>query len=370
MESNVKSCYIHIPFCTHICSYCDFCKMYYQEQLVDSYLEALEKEIDLSYQGEVLETIYIGGGTPSSLNMRQLKKLFQLIHKFHFSSSLEFTIECNVENTTSEKLKWFYQNGVNRLSFGVESSQQKYLSFLERKHSFEDVQKTIRIAREIGFSNINVDLMYAFPGETISDVKKDLDSLLSLQVEHISTYSLMIEEHTKLGIQKIKPISEDLDYEMYQMICNILKQHHYEHYEISNFGFKEYYSKHNLCYWDNREYYGFGLGASGYLGDIRYTNTRSFQKYLSGDFILEEEVLSKKDKMEYEIILNLRKCTGISLRLFYQKYGVCLSDVYDYSSLIVSNCLKEEDDFLFIPEEKWYISNEIIVRFLEGEKYE
>lgn len=363
----MKSCYIHIPFCEHICSYCDFCKMFYNEKMVDRYLTELEKEISANYKGEVLETIYIGGGTPSCLSLRQLKRLFEIIDGLNKSEKLEFTIECNVENTSSEKLKLFREFGVNRLSFGVESGKEKFLKFLLRNNTREMVRRVIKEARELGFLNINVDLMYALPEQTLEDLEEDLNFIKSLEVEHISTYSLIIEEHTRLSIDKVKPIDEELDFSMYQLICRKMKEAGYSHYEISNFSKNGYFSRHNLCYWNNLCYYGFGLGASGYIGDRRYSNTRSINNYLVGNYISDEEILSKNDIIEYEVILNLRKKEGISLDDFFQKYQCRLNEKYQYDSLVKDHLLEEVDNHLFIAEDKWYLSNEIMVRLLEGE---
>ena len=366
----MKNCYIHIPFCSKICSYCDFCKMFYNKKFVSDYLEALDREIYDVYRGEELETIYVGGGTPSSLDISELKKLFSTLEMLDRSNSCEFTIECNIENTDEEKIKLFSEVGINRISFGIESFNKKNLSLLERESSYEKVVELVKLCRKYGINNINVDLMYALPDEDIEVLRKDLEMIFSLDVEHISTYSLIIENHTKLSINGIKNISEDLDSEMYDVICNEMKNHGYSHYEISNFCKKGYESRHNLCYWNNKSYYGFGLGASGYIDNRRYSNTRSLNEYIDGNIILEEDYLTDDDIMEYEVILNLRKKEGISLNDFYSKYEVNFSDVFDYKYLVEKKLLILENNHLYIPEDKWYISNEIIVKLLEGEKYE
>jgi len=362
-----KYCYIHIPFCNSICSYCDFCKLLYNESLVDKYLAALDQEIEKTYNNEVLETIYIGGGTPSSLSITQLERLFKILSKLKKSKNIEYTIEGNFESTTKEKLKLYKKYGINRLSFGVESINNTNLELLDRKTNIEEIKDIISTARGEGFNNINIDLMYALPNETLDILKEDINYLLSLDVEHISTYSLIIEKHTKLYLNNTNNISEDLDAEMYSFLCKKLKEKNYKHYEISNFSKDGYQSKHNTCYWNNEHYYGFGLGASSYLDNKRITNTRSINKYLKHDFISDIEELDEKAKIEYEIILNLRKDTGISLDSFKNKYNKELKDLYDYELLIGNKLLTEEENKLFIPEDKWYISNEIISRLLGSE---
>ena len=260
-----KAVYIHIPFCKKICSYCDFCKMYYHQEYVSNYLKALETEIDKRYQGEIVDTIYIGGGTPSVLSVLQLKELFRIIKRIKKSKNIEFSFEINFDSIDEEKLVLLKENGVNRLSFGLETLSPKGQRLLNRVNKKERIKKIISKAKELGFNNINIDLIYAFPGETKEDLKKDLDFIISLDIEHISTYSLIIEEHTILYIDGVENISEDLDAEMYEYIYNRLVKEGYIHYEISNFSKNGKESRHNLCYWNNEHYYGFGMGASSYI---------------------------------------------------------------------------------------------------------
>ena len=368
MEKNrvnkAKSCYIHIPFCNKICSYCDFCKIYYNKDLIKRYLDSLKKEIELNYNQEILETIYIGGGTPSSLDIDELEYLLKILSSLRTDENIEFTIEGNFESTTKEKLGLYKKYGINRLSFGIESINKDNLQFLERSLDKDKVKEIIDYAKQIGLSNINVDLIYAIPKETNEVLKKDIEYILSLNVPHISTYSLIIEDNTKLKINNEKNISEEQDYEMYQIICKTLKQNNYNHYEISNFSKEGYESKNNTCYWNNDRYYGFGLGASSYINNLRSTNTRSITKYLKNRYIYEQESLSKKDEMEYEVILNLRKKEGINLSLFKEKYNIDLINVYNYKNLLENKLLSLSDNKLSITEDKWYISNEIIVKLL------
>lgn len=359
----INNCYIHIPFCKNICSYCDFCKLFYNEKLVDQYLEQLEKEISNIYRKEELKTIYIGGGTPSCLNMKQLNKLFSITKKLRVSKDVEFSIECNFDSINKEKLLLFKENGVNRLSFGLESTIDKNLKLLNREENCSRVQEIISYCRELGFKNINIDLMYAIPDETTKDLERDLNFILSLNVEHISTYSLIIEEHTKLYINQIKTIKEELDYEMYKIICNKLKNYH--HYEISNFSKYGYESRHNMCYWKNKNYYGFGLGASSYIGNKRINNTRSITKYLQNKTILDMEILNKSDIMSYEMILGLRMLNGVNKESFYKKYNKDIYEAFDIKGLISKDLLIDDGINIYIPLDKMYISNEILVNFIK-----
>ena len=332
----MKSAYIHIPFCEHICSYCDFCKMYYNKDLVDKYLIELNNEIKKKYKGEKLKTIYKGGGNPSSLNIEQLSNLLNIIKIFNLEKDYEFTFECNIENITEEKLNILYKNKVNRLSIGIQTFNEKYLKFLNRNHNKKDIKEKINIAKKIGFNNINIDLMYAFPNQTLKELESDIDEFLKLDINHISTYSLIIEPHTKLYIEKTKNIDEDLDRKMYDLICEKLKQNNYNHYEISNFSKENYESKHNLTYWNNENYYGFGCGASGYIDNIRYDNTRNIQEYLKGNYIKDKEKLTKNITIENEFILGLRKIKGINIEKFNKKYD----NIFKYD--VVNRLIKEK----------------------------
>lgn len=364
----MKYCYIHIPFCNKICSYCDFCKMYYDKKIVSKYLDELEREITSIYKGEELETIYIGGGTPSSLDEEELIRLFEILNKLNKTKNIEYTIEGNFENTTENKLKIYKQYGINRLSFGIESINNDNLKILERDTNIEKIKEIISKAKEIGISNINVDLMYALPNETLEILERDINFILNLNVDHISTYSLIIEPHTKLYINNTKNIDDELDLKMYELICNKLKENNYNHYEISNFARNNKESRHNTCYWNNDNYYGFGLGASSYINNERIANTRSINKYLNKEYVSSREILDKEDTMEYEVLLNLRKKDGINLDKYKEKFNVDFKEKYDYKELINNKLLIEKENKLSIPENKWYISNEIIVKLLGCER--
>uniref|UniRef100_UPI003FEEEDB1 radical SAM family heme chaperone HemW n=1 Tax=Candidatus Ventrenecus sp. TaxID=3085654 RepID=UPI003FEEEDB1 len=359
-----KSVYIHIPFCRNICSYCDFCKLLYKKDWADLYLNKLNEEILDRYLDDEIKTIYIGGGTPSCLSLSQIKKLLEICHNFHLSSQIEFTFECNLDDITEEILYLLKLNGVNRLSIGIQSFNEDNLYFLNRKHTLEEAEEKMALIRKLGFNNVNIDLMYALPTEDLSVLKKDLTMFLKLEPDHISTYSLMIEPHTMLYQKRIKPISEDMDSLMYKTIIKTLEKKDYHHYEVSNFAKEGYESKHNLTYWNNEEYYGFGLGASGYIDDIRYTNTKSLKNYLDGFYHGEQEILSLKDAMDNELMLGFRKCEGISLEKFKRKFGKNMEDCYPIKSLLKNKDLKEEDGYIFIPKDKFYIMNEILLKMI------
>lgn len=364
-EKNIKHTYIHIPFCKKICSYCDFCKVYYNEELVDRYLNSLKEEINSIYNGEYQETIYIGGGTPSSLNIKEINKLFDIIDKFYKDENTEITFECNFDSITKPKLDLLKQRGVNRISFGLETTNQEICKKINRTLDLNSVKKIIDYSKEIGLNNINIDLMYGFDNTNLENLKQDLDFLLGLDVVHISTYSLEIHENTSFYIKNEKRIDEELDREMYDYIHNYLEKNGYSHYEISNFSKKGHESKHNNCYWENEHYYGFGVGASSYIKNKRITNSKSITSYLNNDIKKEIEELTKKDEMVYELILGLRLKEGIDIDDFYKRYNVSIYDVFDTEKLINKKLITIENNRIKIPFNNWYTINSILVEFLE-----
>ena len=360
----MDSVYIHIPFCKSICSYCDFCKVLYHGPWVVPYLNALLMEINDKYVGNPIRTIYIGGGTPSALCIKDLKYLFDIIKKFDLSILEEFTFECNLNDINTEFLEVLKANGVNRLSIGIESFNEEKLAIMERYHTFEEASEKIKLARKMGFDNINVDLIYGLPGETLKDLKKDLDLFLKLEPDHISTYSLIVEDNTKIGLSGIQPISEELDATMYEYIEEKLENKRYNHYEVSNFALKGKMSQHNLNYWHNNEYYGFGIGAHGYLHGVRYENTHSLTSYIKGDTRLKGEVLSKEDRMYNELMLGFRLMEGINLKEFFLKYDVNLQEAFDLKEVLREEEIIYDNGYVYINPRYIYVMNEILIKIL------
>ena len=287
-------------------------------------------------------------------------KLFRIIRKFKTKNDFEFTFECNINDISSELLLILKENNVNRISIGVESFDKTNLKFLNRKHEKKDIFNKIKLVKEYGFDNINVDLMYALPTESLGTLKKDVKNILKLDVNHISTYSLILEEHTMLKNKNINNIDEELDYKMYKYICKKLKKKGYSHYEVSNFARNNKYSRHNVIYWNNDEYYGFGLGSHGYVNDNRYENTRSLTKYLNNEFRFDEVLVSTLEAMENEVMLGLRKLSGVSVEDFEKRFKKSIFDVFKVQEALDSGNLIYEDGFIYIPEDKIYVMNEII----------
>lgn len=356
----MRSVYIHIPFCNSICSYCDFCKFIYIDEWANKYLDFLKNEIEKYYEGDTVKSIYIGGGTPSSLSESNLNKLIEIVSHIKLKKYGEFTFECNVNDINEKMLSILKETGVNRLSIGVESFNKYNLKFLNRKHNKKEIFKNIELAKNMGFDNISVDLIYALPIENMFVLRNDISNILKLKPQHISTYSLIIEDHTVLKNKKVLPIDEALDFKMYKYICKKLKSKDYNHYEVSNFALNGYESEHNLTYWNNDEYYGFGLSSHGYVNSIRYENTKNFNKYLKHDYRLNELLVSIQEEMENELILGLRKLKGISISNFEKRFNKDIFEVFKITEAIEKGYLVKEKDNIYIPEEKLYVMNEIL----------
>lgn len=357
--------YINIPFCKNICSYCDFCKVYYKTGYVRKYLDSLELEISKRYKDEGIDTIYVGGGTPSSLSIDELKRLFDIIKIFKLKDKYEFTIECNVDSINEDKLRLFRDNGVNRLSFGVESFDNDILKILGRSHNREMIINNIELSKKY-FDNINIDLIYGV-NDKIDIVKADILEFLKLDLSHISCYSLILEENTKLYIDKYKYIDEDIDKLMFEYINDTLDSKGYKHYEISNYSKIGYESMHNKNYWLNGSYYGFGLGAVSYIDNYRISNTKNLSKYLDNNYVdsrIYEDINIRK---ENDLILGLRLIDGIDIDIFNKKYNDNIIDRDIIKKLLKENKLVIDNNRLKCRYEYIYLQNEILVEIMGSE---
>lgn len=328
--------YIHIPFCKQKCYYCDFISYANKEQYFDKYVQALITEMSsfLDNNDVEIETIYIGGGTPSIIDAKYIEKVMaKLQEKNALITAKEITIEVNPGTVTEEKLKTYKKIGINRLSIGLQSTDNNILKTIGRIHSYEDFLNTYKLARNQGFGNINVDFMIGLPNQKISDIKSSLEKITELKPEHISVYSLIVEENTPiekmLNIGKLELPDEELERNMYWYVKNVLELNGYKHYEISNFAKEGYESKHNLDCWNQKEYIGFGVAAHSYIDDVRFGNTGSIEEYWknceNGEFEknriideVEEDVFSKEQEF---MLIGLRKIDGVSIQDFKNKFG-------------------------------------------------
>ena len=336
MQAKPSSAYVHIPFCTQICYYCDFSKVFIKNQPVDAYLEHLIQETR-SYEIGKLRTLYIGGGTPTALSAQQLAYLLTELPKvMDLSEVEEFTIEANPGDLDPDKIAVLKKSQVNRVSLGVQTFDNKMLKKIGRSHQEQDIYDNIRHLKQAGFDNISIDLIYALPGQTMDQVKENVAKAIDLDIPHMSLYSLILENHTvfmnRMRRGKLPLPKEELEAEMFEYIIEELEKAGFEHYEISNFSKPGFESQHNLVYWDNAEYYGLGAGASGYVNGIRYKNHGPIRHYLeaveAGKARITEEHLTLEEKMEEELFLGLRKKTGVSKARFEEKFGVSFDQRY------------------------------------------
>lgn len=335
-----KGIYIHIPFCVHKCIYCDFLSAPAGDDVKYAYTKALINEIRNTADKQIkdkITSIFFGGGTPSVLPDGCIADILSVVREcYGISDDAEITMECNPGTVNESRLSEYRKAGVNRLSFGLQSADNNELKMLGRIHTFEQFMESFRLARDAGFNNINVDLMSAIPGQTEETLKDTFDKVMALQPEHISVYSLILEDGTYLAdnIEKFPPVpDEEEDRRMYHMTKEILKGAGYERYEISNYSRPGYECRHNLLYWNRGEYYGFGCSAAGFIGNGRYSDIRDVKKYIEINGKIEKlheniEILTKEDAMEEFMFLGLRKMAGVDVEDFHRRFGVPIENVY------------------------------------------
>ncbi len=327
----MKGLYIHIPFCMRKCKYCDFVSFVKKDYMAEDYLDALFREMR-GYEGEKIDTIFIGGGTPSMLSAKQLAKLTKMcFDNFNVLPDYEFTIEANPGTITEEKLEAMQNGGINRISVGVQSFNDNELKTIGRIHDAQTAYNTIWNIYEKGFTNINVDIMTALPGQTAQSLQNTLRTAVSLPVSHISAYSLIIEEGTPLEREFSKGIvdlpDDDEDREMYAYTVEFLKENGFMQYEISNFAKKEHECRHNIKYWTGEEYIGLGVAAHSYIGDSRLYNTSDLSEYIKGS---QKKVipLTGADKISEYIITGFRMNKGIDENIFFEKFKTDIKEIY------------------------------------------
>jgi oxygen-independent coproporphyrinogen-3 oxidase len=371
-----QGAYIHIPFCDHICYYCDFNKVFMKNQPVDDYLDALSTEMN-SYRANGLpETLYIGGGTPTALNEGQFERMFSDIDRYLMNPRVrEFTVEANPESLTEEKLNIMKRHGVTRLSIGVQTFDDKLLQSIGRAHNASDAEYAVRLAQKHGFHNITLDLMFALPGQTEASLHESLDRALSLGTPHISIYSLQLEPKTiffnRMKSGKLKLPGEDIEADMYGQIIFALEKHGLNQYEISNFSKPGYEGVHNSLYWQNEEYYGIGAGAHGYVNGVRYANAGPVKKYIErvhsvGHSRMSEHNVTSTEKMEEEMFLGLRLLKGVSVTRFEEKFGKPIEQVYgaQINHLKEEGLLTERDGRISMTRKGVFLGNNVFEAFL------
>ncbi|MGX7204378.1 radical SAM family heme chaperone HemW [Enterococcus pingfangensis] len=373
------SAYIHIPFCEHICYYCDFNKVFIEGQPVDEYIEALLKEARLSLIKtpiEKMETVYVGGGTPTSLDAKQLDRLLSGLREIlPYNNSGEFTVEANPGDLSADKLDVMKNYGVNRLSMGVQTFDDRLLKKIGRKHTAQDVYDTIQLLEEKDFQNVTIDLIYALPGQSLESFRDTVKRALALDLPHYALYSLILENQTMfmnwVRRGKMQLPEQEVEAQMYAETIEAMEKAGRMQYEISNFAKPEFESQHNLVYWNNQNYFGFGAGASGYLGKRRYKNRGPIQHYLRSlneDQLpmLEEEYLSEKEQIEEEMFLGLRKILGVDKAVFEARFGQSIMSIYAtvIEELKQQKLVIETDSSIRLTKTGLFRGNDVFEKFL------
>lgn len=376
--------YVHIPFCVRKCEYCDFLSAPAGADTQQEYVRNLLLEIEqkgVRCTDYEVTTIFFGGGTPSILKAGWIADILDAIHRnFKVRKDAEITIECNPGTLTFEKLSIYKSAGINRISVGLQSASDAELRELGRIHTYEDFLRSYDLIRKKGFSNVNIDLMAALPGQTLKSYEQTLRRVLALKPEHISAYSLIIEEGTPfyekyeadelLREKGEKPQmlpSEETERLMYERTKELLLEHGYERYEISNYARRGYACRHNIGYWRRENYLGFGLGSASLLENERFHNTTDLTDYLGGDYLAyEQEKLDKKSQMEEFMFLGLRMTEGISTECFRQTFGLPVELVYGpvLEQQIADRLLRKEDGRIFLTERGLDVSNYVMAQFL------
>ncbi len=376
----IQSAYIHIPFCHHICHYCDFNKVFFKHQPVDEYIEMLIKEMHHSNkitQDNPLKTIFIGGGTPTALSAKQLDRLLEGITKELLPDNqlVEFAVEANPGELTQDKLSVLKNAGVNRLSIGVQSFDDELLKKIGRVHRTEDVFRTVHQAEQAGFDNISLDLMYALPGQTIEQFKKTLETAFTLNIKHFSAYSLIVEPKTvfynlmQKGRLSLPPQEQEAN--MYELAMKEMEKHGFKQYEISNYSIPGYESNHNITYWNNDYYYGFGAGAHGYIDGVRTSNIGPIKKYIenvqnSGHAYQSQHQVNIEEAMEEEMFLGLRKVEGVQKERFFEKFNISIELKFgeQIKQLVNKGFLIDTEHAVFLTQKGKLLGNEVFQEFL------
>lgn len=332
LAKNEIGIYVHIPFCKKKCDYCDFISYCNKDNLIEKYVEAMKKEIESQNIKPEITTIYIGGGTPSYIDSKYIIQIINKIKEKNVSPNPEITIEVNPGTVTMEKLEDYRSCGINRISIGLQSTNNTLLKEIGRIHDFKQFLETYKMAKKVGFKNINVDLMLGLPNQRIKDLKESLEQILKLKPKHVSVYSLIVEDGTPIAnkIEKgeLQLPDEELERNMYWFVKNTLELNGYKHYEISNFAKKGYESKHNLNCWNQKEYIGIGVAAHSYRDITRYSNTENIEEYIKNvnneEFNKNKiihEVQKEDDAKKEFMLLGLRKIDGIKISDFKNKFG-------------------------------------------------
>lgn len=375
----ITAAYVHIPFCEHICHYCDFNKVFLKNQPVDQYIDALLLEMERTvhaYPTPFLKTVYIGGGTPTALTAVQLDILLKGMKRvLPIEQVEEYTIEVNPDSIEEDKLDVLGENGINRLSIGVQTFEESLLKEIGRTHSRQSIWDAVERSKEAGFHNLSLDLMFGLPKQRPSHFYETIQEAIELGVTHLSAYSLKIEEKTvfynrqRKGKLSLPP--EDDEVIMYEQLLEETRKAGFRQYEISNFAKPGFESQHNLVYWNNEEYYGFGAGAHGYVNGVRHQNHGPLPKYLKAIAdqkapVLTAHPVTPVERIEEAMFMGLRKREGVSRALFQRRYGRALDECFSeqITMLVARGLLQSEQDRIKLTEKGLLLANEVFEQFI------
>ena len=360
MMKRTKHLYIHVPFCKAICFYCDFCHIIYNNDTVIKWLYQLSKQIKDECNDQY-KTIYIGGGTPSCLSNEELDGLLSLIDPYT-NEVEEYTIEANPESLTEDKIDIIKRHHVNRVSLGVQTTDETLLKTINRHHSFDDVKNVIQMLNDKSLCNISVDLMYSLPGQTMDMLNRTIDDILSLDVPHISIYSLTVEENSVFGKKGIDKLDDDTEASMYELIIERLTDAGYINYEVSNFCKPDMYSRHNMAYWNYEDFLGLSAGAAGKLSNRRYQITGDVKRYIEDYKTYDEDILLEKEDLMFEnIMMSLRTIYGLDIKMFNKLYDCDFCKIY--SKGISNPLIRIENDICYCTNKA--LLNSVLMDFMD-----
>ncbi|MBE6114159.1 MAG: radical SAM family heme chaperone HemW [Erysipelotrichaceae bacterium] len=365
-----KHLYVHIPFCTHICAFCDFFRVPYQEKLADSYLLELEKELQGYVDRGILsqvDTLYIGGGTPSALTYSELERLLKILSPY-VTEHTEYTLEANPEHIEDSKVKLLRSYGVNRISLGIQCLQDDILTYVNRKHTATQALDAIDIIYNNGITNISADMIYGLPKQTTKQFIEDLEVLTHTKLTHISMYSLTIEENSAFGRAHQELVDNELEGEMYEKGRDLLELNGFHQYEVANYAREERYeSMHNKGYWLFHDYVGAGMGAVGYIDGVRYENTRNFQTYLNGEYILESTKESQEEQIFLMLMMGLRLKKGIRIQDINERFSISFKERYKdaIGKHIALGNISIQDGYMATTPKGMEILHDILLDFMD-----
>lgn len=368
MKTDKTHLYVHVPFCAHICGYCDFAHTVYSEETAERWLNALKTEMEHRDFPEVIDTVYIGGGTPTSLSHDLLERFLCMLDGLS-SHACEYTVEINPETLDEKKCEILKRHGIGRASIGFQTSDERLLKLMGRHHTMDDMRRCVNMLRKHGIEDISLDLMYSLPFQTMDILTSSAADALSLHPSHLSLYSLTVEEGTMFERKGYTSLDEDSEADMYEWLCEILPRYGYRQYEVSNFCKEGHASRHNIGYWHYDDFIGLGCGASGKENHMRYDHVKNVFEYIRNPLHKEEIALTREDEMFENLMMGVRMKEGMDTALFEKRYGISFMEAYGdvFEPLHKQGYMDIMNDRLVFSETGYPIMNSLLVDFLKDE---